>query len=138
MRVSHDLGEVKSNFAAILYKLDRLMNIDKKMLLKYIEHNQIGFQFWDELQEFTKSDGFYDEMGVKYGIHEKVVRLNTTIKESKQIKVITADEIMKDPNDVFYDFAKWTGGKGLFLLVDEEPLICISWCHKDMFIAKAV
>lgn len=113
------------------------MTIDKNILSAYIENNQVRFQFCDGLIEFTSIDGFYDEEDVECDILNHVVEMNTAIKEAKEIKVVDAAEFMEDRDAVFYEFARWTEGKDLLLLVDDQLLVCIPGCDKNKFIAEA-
>lgn len=136
--MSHYLGEFSVIFAPEITALSIiLMTIDKNILSAYIENNQVEFQFCDGLIEFTSIDGFYDEEDVECDILNHVVEMNTAIKEAKEIKVVDAAEFMEDRDAVFYEFARWTEGKDLLLLVDDQLLVCIPGCDKNKFIAEA-
>lgn len=113
------------------------MTIDKNILSSYIENNQVEFQFSDGLVEFTSADGFYDEMDVECDILKRVVEMKMAIIEANEIKIVEATEFMEDHDDAFYEFARWTTGKDLLLLVDNQLLVCIPACHKKMFIEEA-
>lgn len=100
------------------------ITINCKALLKYLEKEQIAFQFVDGLMVFAQPEtGVYED---KYQA-EEVKYMNDAINEAQSLKIVKPDEVIDNcaSHIGFNDFARWSQPKDLLILVDDSLLLCL-------------
>lgn len=99
-----------------------MKTISKKILLEYIECEEIAFQFSDGLLCITHPNASLLDDVLADDIEEMKKFL---INSHKFTIVQKQDVITKDDKLGFNKFANWTIDEDLLILVDEELLLCL-------------
>lgn len=97
--------------------------IARQNLLKYIENEQIAFQFADELMSFTQLDVSGDENQKK-----EIEKLRNVIKHAHSIEIVNPKDVIDyRASDIGFNvFVKWSQPQDLLILVDGALLLCLS------------
>lgn len=102
------------------------LTISRKSLLKYLEKEQVAFQFVDGLIKFTQldSDGYDDLEDEK-----DVTEIKQVIEHCTSLNVVDSNE-MRNMDLGFDDIVDWARPQDLLLLVDNTLILCLP--NKDI------
>ena len=94
------------------------MTIDKNSLLRYLQNEEVGFQFADSLMDFTRNVS-----------SEEIEELVSHIENSTAVKLV-ANSKLPYPNGM-EDLAQWAQENDSLVLIDESLLLCLP--TKDLY-----
>lgn len=103
-----------------------MKTISRNILLDYIGHEEIAFQFGDGLMCITRLDGDYGDDDLTQSMAEDILEMRKYIANSRSINVVNENDVISENDELgFNKFAEWSKDTDLLILVDKGPLLCL-------------
>ncbi len=100
--------------------------ISRQKLLKYIECEEIAFQFGDGLMCITHPDGDYGDEELAQSMARNIEEMKQYISDSQNIRVVHKEDVVSESDELgFNEFADWSTNTDLLILVDKGLLLCL-------------
>ncbi len=100
--------------------------ISKQKLLKYIEREEIAFQFGDGLMCITHPDGDYGDDDLAQSMANDVEEMRKVIDVCRNISIVKREDVIRENDELgFNEFADWSKDTDLLILVDKCLLLCL-------------
>lgn len=106
--------------------------LSAQQLLEYVEKNEVAWEEFDSLIEFTRAEDYVFAENEKEGYNMRNNEMLEIIRGSKECVVF--DSNADDPSG-FEDLVNWSEGKDLLVLVDNTLMLCIAPCDKEQVMA---
>ena len=100
--------------------------ISKRKLLKYIEREEIAFQFGDGLMCISHPDGDYGDDDLARSMTNDIEEMKNFIADSHSIKAVCKEDVASENDELgFNEFVDWSKEIDLLILVDNGLLLCL-------------
>lgn len=98
-------------------------NIDKNILIGYINRNQVAWQKWDGLIEII-----HNITSIDYP------EISDAVNKCKRFNVVSRDAML---NTSFYGLAEWSTEDNVLVLGDDNMLLCIPTQEFEKFVKQS-